>query len=233
MTPSRAFTPLRDFAPAEAGDAGDDAQETNLIDEAEANERLERAVQEAREEAYAQGEAAGKANVEGTIQASVNASLGAVKAQLEDLIEKEDDLLNKVEIRAVRLILAIAQKLTTDLSDAEAEKFAAAVARRAMNTAQGAPSVEIKVSQELLEPIRDSLAGALNAAIETGRAAITPDPSLNRASVYVSWSNGSVAFDPSEMESAVSAIVSDALAKLNMNEPQFTSQEKTDGTASD
>lgn len=231
MTPSRAFTPLRDFAPAEPGDADDGAQEANLIDEAEANERLERAVQAAKENAYAQGEAAGKANVEGTMQASLNASVGAIKAQIADLLAKEDDILNKVEVRAVRLMLAIAQKLTTDLSDAEAEKFAAAVARRAMNTAQGAPSVEIRVSQEFLEPISESLSGALNAAIETGRAAITADPSLNRSSVYVSWSNGSVAFDPSEMESAVSVIVSDALDKLNMNEPQFTSQEKTHGTA--
>ena len=130
MTPSRAFTPLRDFAPAEPGDADDGAQEANLIDEAEANERLERAVQAAKENAYAQGEAAGKANVEGTMQASLNASVGAIKAQIADLLAKEDDILNKVEVRAVRLMLAIAQKLTTDLSDAEAEKFAAAVARR-------------------------------------------------------------------------------------------------------
>lgn len=227
MTPARAFKPLRDFAPVEPA-AVEAAPQAPMIEEAEANARLARAVEEAKREAFAQGEAAGRAEAEETLQAAMTTSLKTLQAQLDDLFAKEDAVLREVEVRAVRLILSVAQKLTTELSDAEAEKFAAAVARRAIDAAQGAPSVEIRVSEELLSSISDALSGALSAAIQSGRATITPDASLNRASVYVAWNCGSVAFDPSAMEGAIDKIISEAMTKLGESETPLMSQEKTD-----
>lgn len=230
MTPARAFKPLRDFAPVERT-VVDETPAPVMIEEAEAEARLERAVEEAKAQAFAEGEAAGKAGAEETLQAALATSVKTLQSQLDDLLERESAVLREVEVRAVRLILSVAQKLTTDLSDAEAEKFAATVARRAIDAAQGAPSVEIKVSEELLSSISDALSGTLSAAIQSGRAIITPDPSLNRASVYVSWNCGSVAFDPSAMEGAIDEIIADALAKLGGEETPLMSQEKTDGSA--
>ena len=227
MTPARAFKPLRDFAPVEPA-VVETSPQTPMIEEAEAEARLNRAVEEAKRDAFAQGEAAGRAEAEETLQAAMTTSLKTLQSQLDDLFAKEDAVLCEVEVRAVRLILSVAQKLTTELSDAEAEKFAAAVARRAIDAAQGAPSVEIRVSEELLSSISDALSGALSAAIQSGRATITPDASLNRASVYVSWNCGSVAFDPSAMESAIDKIISEALEKLENNETSLMPQEKTD-----
>ncbi len=224
MTSMRAFTPCRDFAPVEAP-VVEEAPPVPMIEEAEATARLERAVEDARAQAFAEGEAAGRAASEEALQAGLKSALKTIEGQLDDLLARETAVLREVEVRAARLILSIAQKLTTELSDAEAEKFAASVARRAVEAAQGAPSVEIRVSDELLPALSESLAGPLAAALQSGRAAITADPSLKRSSVRVSWSRGSVAFDPSAMESAINRIVADALTSLEESDISVISQE--------
>ena len=233
MTLARAFTPHRDFAPLDAeAPIVEEFPDIPMIEEAEAEARLERAVEEARAAAFAEGEAAGRAAAEQALQAGLSAGLKTIEGQLDELLAKETAVLREVEVRAARLILSIAQKLITDLSDTEAEKFAAAVARRAVEAAKGAPSVEIRASEELAPILSDSLSGPLAAALQSGRAAITPDPSLDRASVHASWNHGSVAFDPSAMESAINKIVADALAKLEDGDVSAISQEKADETAS-
>lgn len=228
MMSARAFTPNRDFAPPKEA-AVEEADAPKLINEDEVNALIGQAAEEARQAGYKEGEEAGKAAAEATLSAALSVAVSELQTQLTDLLEKEDEVLKAVELRAVRLILSIAQKLTTDVSDAEAEKFAATVARRAVDAARGAPSVEIRVSEELLDPISAALSGPLTGSLQSGRAVIAPDPSLNRASVHVSWSDGSVTFDPGAMESAVNEIIGDALAKIQREDQSFKTQERIDG----
>ena len=228
MMSARAFTPNRDFAPPKEA-AVEEAGAPKLIDEDEANALIGQAAEEARQAGYKEGEEAGKAAAEATLSAALNVAVSELQTQLTDLLEKEDEVLKAVEVRAVRLVLSIAQKLTTDVSDAEAEKFAATVARRAVDAARGAPSVEIRVSEELLAPISAALSGPLTGSPQSGRAVIAPDSTLTRASVHGSWSDGSVTFDPGAMESAVNEIIGDALAKIQREDQSFKTQERIDG----
>lgn len=222
MTTPRSFEPQRDFAsPASLSGAArargcgeEEAPAEPTFSVAEVDALVASAAETARREGVAEGEAAARRDASLTLAAAVRRCAEEVAARIDDALAREADVLKGLEVRGVRLFLSLAQKLSAELSDAEAERIAVGLARRAVDAARGAPSVEIKVSEEMLAPLKEALESALRGPVEAGRAVIAADADLSRTAVRVDWRAGAVAYDPQATQDDVTAILSKSLDRL-------------------
>ena len=216
MSALRQYTPRLDFTPlkAPAQDAAAENAPPSLSEE-EVTRLIDLAVEEARKAAFAEGEEAGRNAAEASLAASNAAAMAVIKRQLGDILAAQDAILREVEIRAVRLILSVAQKVAFSLSETEMESFSVGVARRALETARGSSKITFRVSESIGEAMFQSLSSVLSGEIGEGRIAIERDASLPPAGVDVRWDNGAVAFDPEALAKSVNDVLSRTLRKLS------------------
>lgn len=216
MNSLKHYTPQRDFSPTKA--AAPRASESAgppMLSEEDAHRLVEHAVKDARAQAFADGEAAGRKAAEASVVAANAANIAEIKLQLSDFFNKEAAVLRDVEMRAVRLMLSVAQKVSVSLAESEIESFSADVARRALEAARGSSKIIFRISDNMDETVFLSLSKSLAGLAQSGRVMIERDCALPPAAVHVEWENGGVAFDPEILKESVSRILARACERLS------------------
>jgi flagellar assembly protein FliH len=210
MSALRHYTPKRDFSPAKAAPEAAAKAAPPMLTEEDANHLIKLAVTEARAQAFADGEAAGRKAAEASLAATTTAGVSSLRGRLDEFFAKEEETLREVEIRAVRLVLSVAQRIAVSMSEAEMESFSADVARRAIEAARGSSKIVFRMGDAVFK----SLSDALSALAANGRVTIERDPALPPTGVQVEWDSGAVMFDPQALEKSVSDVLRKARRKL-------------------
>jgi flagellar assembly protein FliH len=210
---ARGYAPLRDFS-ARALSAAQEPQDTH-IGAAEVERLVARAAADAHASGVREGREAAMREAADSLAAVTNGLLQQLRDQVEAEQSAVDERIADIELRTVRLLLALIRKLTTDMNEGMAEAHAIRLAREVVESSHMRSRLEIRVAPELAPALREALSGPMERRSLDAATTVIPDPAVAHGAVSARWSGGSVAFDPAERQRRIDALVERALTQLS------------------
>ena len=147
-------------------------------------------LQAASAQSYADGEQAGLAAARAAVEQQLAAALAHLPEQIATLLaaqRRSDDALAE---QTVRVALTLARKLLPELARRHGLSEIEALIRRSLADMLEEPRIVVRVSDGLIEPIRDRLQPIADELGYPGALVLLVDPALGPADCRVEWADG-------------------------------------------
>lgn len=145
---------------------------------------------QARAEGYAEGENAGRAQVLGSIEQDVEKCVAAIAEGLADLRQHLDTMQERQTRDAVQVAATLVRKLFPRLAREHGLAEVDNVVAEAMARLREEPRIAVRVTESLLDTVRDRVEAAAKAAGFEGRIVFLADDGLSEGDVRIEWADG-------------------------------------------
>lgn len=224
----RAFQPTRDFSEPEFPEPVEEEVEDDRLPPEEVARLVEAAREQGREQGYNDGHAQGVEDERAAIAAELKGKVDGLFTEMQALRSREDELFQSLETRTARLMLAFVHQLAKRLSEAEANRLAENVAKRAVEAVRGKHRITIRATEEFLRPLREALHLPTDDDAAAHRVEFEAVADAEAAPLEVAWLTGKVTFDPYGFNEAVDEVFTETLNSLMDGEGTPTSVERED-----
>ncbi len=168
---------------------------------------LAEAVAKAREEGRAAGIAEGRRAAEQAISGRLAASLEKLVGAAAALGERIEADRAEIEAAAVRLAMTAAGRLSPALIEREPTAELAALLRDCLSGIRDVPHVAIRISENLVEPMRAEFDRVAAETGFAGRIVVLGEPGIRPGDGRIDWADGGIVRDTDETRRAIEAAV--------------------------
>lgn len=166
----------------------------------------------AREEGRAAGIAEGRRAAEQAVSGRIADGLERLAAGLSALDARAEADRREIEANAIELALAAAGRLAPALIDREPAAELTALLRGCLASIRDLPHVAIRVSGDLVEPMRDSFEAVAAESGFTGRLVVLGEPAIAPGDGRIDWADGGIVRDTAATLAAIETAVAGYVA---------------------
>ena len=173
---------------------------------------LDKAVAAARKEAHAAGLAEGRRAGEQALAGRLADTIEKLVAATAAIAGRAEADRAEIETTAVELAMAAVGRLAPALVSREPAAELAALLRDCLNGLRKVPHIAIRISEDLVEPMRAEFD---KVAVETGfagRIVVLGDPDIAPGDGRIDWADGGIARDMGETRRSIEAAVENFIA---------------------
>jgi flagellar assembly protein FliH len=168
---------------------------------------FEAAVAAAREEGHAAGYAEGQRAADAAIAARIAKCLEKLTSGIAGLVARTLQDRADIEATAVRLATTAAARLAPALMAREPTAELGALLRACLEGIRDVPHIAIRVSEDLVEPMRTEFEKAAAEAGFAGRVVILGEPEIAIGDGRIEWADGGIVRDTDKTLQTIESLV--------------------------
>ncbi len=162
---------------------------------------------QARAEGYAEGENTGRAQVLESIEQDVDKCVAAIAQGLPELRQRLEAMQDRQTRDAVQVAATLVRKLFPRLAREHGLAEIDNVITEAMARLREEPRIVVRVSESLLDTVRDRVCAAADAAGFEGRIVFLAEDSLANGDVRIEWADGGAERDTGRIWQDIEKII--------------------------
>ena len=182
-------------------------------------EALEAAVATARSEGHAAGVAEGRRAAEDAIEGRIAASLQQLVAAMTQFTQHVEAHRGETETAAVDLAMTAVGRLVPALISREPTAEMAELLRGCLSGIRDVPHVAVRISEDLVEPMRARFDAVASETGFTGRVVVLGEPDIAPGDGRIDWADGGVVRNVGEIRQAIEAAVDKFIAVKSGTRP--------------